>query len=410
MFDAAVAAAQPDRTVPGHLPPPPAGRTVVVGAGKAAAAMARAVEDHWPGPIAGLVVTAYGHGLPCRHIEVVEAAHPVPDAAGLRAAARILDLAAGLGPGDLLLCLISGGGSALLSAPAPGLDLADKQALTATLLDCGATISQINCVRRHLSAVKGGRLAAAAAPARVVTLAISDVPGDAPADIASGPTAPDPTTLADARAVLARYAITPAPAIARVLDDAARETPKPGDLPHAEYRLIAAPMASLRAAAAVARDHAVTPVILGDALEGEARELGRAMAGIAASVARHGEPAKPPAVLLSGGETTVVVRGDGSGGRNSEFALGLVIDLAGRDHVYAIAADTDGIDGRGQNAGVLLTPDSLARAFHRRLDPRRLLARNDALTYFTGIDDLVVTGPTHTNVNDFRAILIAAAE
>ncbi len=411
MFDAAVAVAQPDKTLPQHLPSPTAGRTVVVGAGKASAAMARSLEDHWPaanGPLSGLVVTRYGHAATCTDIEIVEAAHPVPDAAGLDAARRILDLAHGLGSDDLLVCLISGGGSALLSAPAPGIALADKQALTDDLLRSGATISQMNCVRRHLSAVKGGRLAAAAAPARVVTLAISDVPGDAPADIASGPTAPDPTTLADARDVLARYAIAPPPSIAAHLADPANETPKPGDLPNAEFRLIAAPIASLRAAAAVARDHGVTPVILGDALEGEARELGRAMAGMAASVATYHEPVAAPAVLLSGGETTVTVRGDGSGGRNSEFALGLAIDLAGRANVYAIAADTDGIDGRGDNAGVLVTPDSLARAFAKHLDPRQLLARNDALTYFSALGDVVVTGPTHTNVNDFRAILIAA--
>ena len=407
MFDAAVAAAQPATCLPPHLPPPPAGRAVVVGAGKAAAAMAQAVERHWAADVSGLVVTRYGHALPCNTIEVVEAGHPVPDQAGLDATARILETVRGLGPDDVVLCLISGGGSALLTAPAAGIDLADKQALTNELLRCGATIDEMNCVRKHLSAVKGGRLAAAAAPATVITLAISDVPGDDPSVIASGPTVPDPTTLADARAVLARYGVSPPPAIARHLrgDD---ETPKPGSLPHARFALVAAPMASLRAAASLATGHGITPLILGDALEGEAREVGRALAGIATSAAFHGLPVAPPAVILSGGETTVTVTGGGAGGRNSEFALGLAIELAGRGGICALAADTDGIDGAGDNAGVIVTPDSLARARVQGLDPRALLADNDVLRFFTALDDLVVTGPTHTNVNDFRAILIDA--
>lgn len=413
MFDAAVAAAQPDVCLPPHLPPPPAngGRAIVVGAGKAAAAMAQAVERHWPPSgsfdMSGLVITRYGHALPCDKIEVIEAAHPVPDQAGLDATARIIDMVSGLGPDDIVLCLISGGGSALLTAPAAGIDFAEKQALTGDLLRSGATIDEMNCVRKHLSAVKGGRLAAAAAPARVITLAISDVPGDDPSVIASGPTVADPTTLADARAILAHYGVTPSPAIARQLDGDG-ETPKPGSLPHATLEIVAAPMASLRAAAAVATEHGVTPLILGDALEGEARELGRGLAGIAASAAIHGLPVKPPAVILSGGETTVTVTGNGAGGRNSEFALGLTIELAGHAGITALAADTDGIDGAGENAGVIVTPDSLARARARGLDPRALLADNDVLAFFTALDDLLVTGPTHTNVNDFRAILIDA--
>ncbi len=413
MFDAAVAAAQPARCVPPHLPAPSAaGRTVVVGAGKAAATMARAVEDHWrqTAPTAnytGLVITRYGHAVPCDNIAVVEAAHPVPDQAGLDATARIVDMVAGLGADDLVLCLISGGGSALLTAPAQGIDFADKQALTDSLLRSGATIDEMNCVRKHLSAVKGGRLAAAAAPARVVTLAISDVPGDDPSVIASGPTVPDPTTVADARAVLARYDLTPPPAVARHLDRN-DETPKPGSLPNATFQLVAAPLASLKAAAGVATGHGVTPLILGDALEGEARELGRGLAGIAASVALNALPVASPAVILSGGETTVTVTGTGVGGRNSEFALGLAVELAGRPDVYAIAADTDGIDGAGDNAGVIVAPDSLARARAKGLDARALLADNDVLAFFSALDDLVVTGPTHTNVNDFRAIFIGA--
>src|SRR5258706_11090225 len=330
MFQAAVDAATPARVLKRYLPAPPRGRTVVVGAGKAAAAMAAAVEQLWPSDaLGGLVVTRYGHAVPCRNVTVIEAAHPVPDAAGTEAAERILGLVSGLGADDLVLCLISGGGSALLVLPAPGLSLSDKRDVTAALLKSGATIGEINTVRKHLSAIKGGRLAAAAAPARLVTLAISDVPGDDPATIASGPTVPDPTTFADARAVLEKYRITPPEPIARHLSAARDESPKPGDarLARAEYAMIARPLGSLQAAATVARAAGVTPLILGDALEGEAREVGRTMAGIAHSVAHHGTPVKPPAVLLSGGETTVTVRGHGRGGRNAEFLLGLGLAL-----------------------------------------------------------------------------------
>ncbi|HUA54083.1 MAG TPA: glycerate kinase [Candidatus Sulfotelmatobacter sp.] len=409
LFRAAVDAATPARVLKRHLPPPPKGRTVVVGAGKAAAAMAEAVEQAWSGgALSGLVVTRYGHAVPCRHITVIEAGHPVPDAAGTEAAQRILGLVSGLAADDLVLCLMSGGASALLVLPAPGITLADKRDVTAALLKSGATIGEINTVRKHMSAIKGGRLGAAAAPARLVTLAISDVPGDDPATIGSGPTVPDPTTFADARAVLDKYRIVPPAAIARRLAEARDETPKPGDprFARAEYALMARPLGSLQAAAEVARGAGVTPLILGDAIEGEAREVGRALAGIAHSVARHGLPVAPPAVLLSGGETTVTVRGHGRGGRNAELLLGLGLALEADPRIHAIACDTDGIDGTETNAGALWAPDSVARARALGLDPAKRLDDNDAYSLFAALDDLVVTGPTLTNVNDFRAILI----
>ena len=416
MFDAAVKAAAPALCVPPHLPPPPPGRTVVVGAGKAAAAMAAAVETHWPlgRPLTGLVVTRYGHAAPASHvsrIEVVEASHPVPDEAGQDAARRILALVRGLGPDDLVLCLISGGGSALLALPGPGISLADKQALNRALLRSGAGIHDINCVRKHLSAIKGGRLAAAAAPAQLVSLVISDVPGDDASVIASGPTVPDASTLADARAVLARYGITPPDAVLARLHDPAAETPKPGDaaFAHAATIMIATPQASLEAAATVARQAGVAPVILGDAIEGEAAEVARVMAGIAAQCARHGQPAPAPCVLISGGETTVTVRGHGRGGRNAEFLLGLAVALDGHPAIHALAADTDGIDGTEDNAGALLAPDSLARAAAVGLRARDRLVDNDGYGFFAALGDLVVTGPTLTNVNDFRAIVITPA-
>jgi hydroxypyruvate reductase len=408
MFDAAIEAALPAKIVPPHLPPPPKGRTIVLGAGKASAAMARAVEDRWEGALEGLVVTRYGHGVPCVRIEIVEAAHPVPDAKGRDAAGRILEFARSAGPDDLVLCLISGGGSALLAPPAGGLTLEHKQAVNKALLASGADIGQMNVVRRHLSAIKGGRLAAAAHPARVVSLLISDVPGDDPAVIASGPTVPDPTTFADARAVLAHYGIEPPAAVRAHLDRAEEETPKPGDprLAHTINVVIATPQRSLEAAAEVARAAGVTPLILGDAIEGEAREVARVMAGIALQAARHGQPAAPPCVLLSGGETTVTVRGKGRGGRNAEFLLGLAIALNGHPAIHAIAGDTDGIDGSEDNAGALLTPDTLARAQALGLDAKALLADNDGYGLFSALGDLVVTGPTLTNVNDFRAVLV----
>jgi hydroxypyruvate reductase len=408
LFEAAVAAADPAVVLPTHLPEPPRGRTIVVGAGKASAAMGLALERHWPGELSGLIVTRYGHGAPCERIEVVEAAHPVPDEAGRAAAARILDLVGGLTEDDLVIALISGGGSALLTLPADGLALADKQVINKALLRSGASIDEMNCVRKHLSRVKGGRLAAAAFPARTVSLLISDVPGDDPAVIASGPTVPDPTTTADARAILARYGIELPEAVRRHLHAAAAETVKPGDphLARAETRLIAAPQLSLEAAAEVARLAGVTPVLLGDALEGEAREVGKVMAGIAHSVAAHGRPAAAPAVLLSGGETTVTVRGEGRGGRNVEFLLGLALALDGLPDAWAIAGDTDGIDGAEEVAGAIVTPDTLARARASGRDPRATLANNDAHSLFEALGDQVITGPTLTNVNDFRAVLV----
>jgi len=408
MFDAAVEAARPAAVVPAALPPPPRGRTVVVGAGKASAAMARAVEEHWDGPLEGLVVTRYGHAVPCQRIEIVEASHPVPDAAGERAAGRILDLVRGLGEDDLVLALISGGGSALLSLPAPGLTLDDKQALTQALLKSGATIHEMNCVRKHLSAIKGGRLAAAAAPARVVSLLISDVPGDDPAVIASGPTVPDATTLDDAQEILTKYRIDQPRAAVEALRQPANETPRADDplFERVEARLIAAPQQSLEAAAAVARRAGLDAHILSDALEGEARDVAKVMAGIALQVARRSQPFGPPCVLLSGGETTVTVRGDGRGGRNAEFLLALAVALEGAPGIHALACDTDGIDGTEDNAGGLVLDDAWARAARGGLRPRALLARNDGYGFLEALGGLVITGPTLTNVNDFRAILI----
>jgi glycerate 2-kinase len=409
MFDAAVNAAQASKCVPAHLPAPPKGRTVVVGAGKAAAAMARAVEDHWRGNLSGLVVTRYGHAVQCRRIEVVEAAHPVPDAAGERAARRILAAVQGLTADDLVLCLMSGGASALLSLPAPGLTLEDKQAANRALLRSGATIAEMNCVRKHLSGIKGGRLAAASAPAPVVTLMISDVPGDDPSIVGSGPTVADPTTFADASAILEKYRITEIPRVSDYLRAAQDETPKPGDRRLAGTKLttIATPQMSLEAAAAIAHDQGITPVILSDSIEGEARDVALVHAGIARQVAKHGQPARPPCVLLSGGETTVTVRGTGRGGRNAEFLLALAIALEGYPGIYAMAGDTDGIDGTEDNAGALLAPDTLERAAALRVNARAHLANNDGYGFFSSLGDLVVTGPTLTNVNDFRAVLIA---
>ena len=412
MFDAAVDSAQPAHCLPPHLPDAPKGRTIVVGAGKASAAMAKAFEDAWPGTLGGIVVTRYGYAVPCRHIEIIEAAHPVPDAAGLTAARRILDVVADLGKEDLVVALVSGGGSALLALPADGLTLADKQEVSRALLKSGATISEMNRVRRHLSAIKGGRLAAACHPARVVTLLLSDVPGDNPIDIASGPTVADPTTCADALDVIRRYGIDVSPAVRRVLVSGAGETVKPGDprLAHADVRIIATPQRALEAAARVAREAGFAPLILGDSIEGEARDVGTVMAGIARQVAVHRQPIAPPCVLLSGGETTVTVRGTGRGGRNVEFLLALAIALDERPGVYAIAGDTDGVDGQEEIAGAVVAPDTLARAWSKGLRIRQSLADNDGHGFFTALGDSVVTGPTLTNVNDFRAILVAAEE
>jgi hydroxypyruvate reductase len=414
MFTAAVAAADPTVLIPNYLPERPRGRTIVIGAGKASAAMARAFELAWAqayGPdaaIEGLVVTRYGHGAACETIEIVEASHPVPDAAGRAAAARILAAVQGLTADDLVVALISGGGSALLALPAPGITFEDKQEINRRLLKSGADISEMNCVRKHLSAIKGGRLGAAAAPARVVTLLISDVPGDDPGVIASGPTVPDATTFADARAILARYGIIEPASVIRHLAAAQDETPKPVDIRFSGnvVHMMATPQMALEAASAVARAAGVTPMILSDCIEGEARDVARVMAGIAAQVVAHGQPLPRPCVLISGGETTVTVKGHGRGGRNVEFLLALAVALKGLPGVHAVAGDTDGVDGLEEIAGAFLSPDSLARMRALGLDPAARLDDNDGHTVFEALGDQLITGPTLTNVNDFRAILI----
>jgi len=412
LFDAAVNAAQPAQCVPPHLPKPPSGRTIVIGAGKASAAMAQAVEQHWEGQLEGMVVTRYGYAVPCERIAIVEAAHPVPDAAGQEAAARMLKLVQGLNENDLVLCLISGGGSSLLSLPAPGITLEDKQALNKALLASGATISEMNCIRRHVSAIKGGRLAAACYPAKVLTLLISDVPGDDPIDIASGPTVSDPTTCDDALAIALRYGIALPANVERVLRSGEGETVKPGDprLERAETRMIATPRMALEASARLGRQAGLSVHILGDAIEGEARDVGTVIGGMAKYIARHGHPFEPPCLLLSGGETTVTVRGKGRGGRNVEFLLSLGIALNGEDDVYAIACDTDGVDGQEDIAGACLYPDTLRRAWARGIQPKTSLADNDGHGFFGALGDSVTTGPTLTNVNDFRAVLIGKPE
>ena len=408
LFQAAIDSADPMRCLPPLLPPPPKGRTLILGAGKASAQMARAVEQVWQGDLSGLVVTRYGYKVPTRSIEIVEASHPVPDAAGMEAARRILALTKGLTADDLVVCLISGGGSALLALPADGITLEDKQNLNKALLRSGATITEINCVRRHLSAIKGGRLAAACHPAKVVTLVISDVPGDNPVDIASGPTVGDPTSCADALAILKRYEIDIPAAVRDLLESGRGETVKPGDprLADTEIRMMAAPLMALEAAAERARGFGLAAHILGDDIEGEAKEVGKVMAGIARLTARRGKPFTPPCVLLSGGETTVTVKGEGRGGRNVEFLLSLGLALAGDARIHALAGDTDGVDGMEEIAGAYLAPDTLERARKSGINPLESLANNDGHGFFSALGDSVVTGPTLTNVNDFRAILI----
>lgn len=411
MFAAAIAAAQPARCVPSYIPAPPAGRLVVIGAGKASAAMARVVEEHWAGALSGLVVTRYGSAVACQRVEIIEAAHPIPDEAGVAAAQRILNLVHGLSADDAVLCLISGGASALLALPADGLTLNDKQAVNHALLKSGASISEMNCVRRHLSAVKGGRLAVACHPARVVTLLISDVPGDNPLDIGSGPTVADPTTCADALAIVKRYGISVPKSVMELLVSGRGETPKPGDLrlEGIQTDIIATPHMALEAAATVAADAGIPAYILGDAIEGEARDVGKVMAGIALQVAARDQPFRTPCVLLSGGETTVTVRGAGRGGRNVEFLLSLAIALKSRPGIYALSGDTDGVDGQEEIAGAYLAPDTLARARVYGIKPEDRLADNDGHGFFSKLGDSIVTGPTLTNVNDFRAILIDRA-
>jgi glycerate 2-kinase len=408
MFDAAVNAAHPSQCVPPFLPAKPKGRTLVIGAGKAAAAMAHAVEDHWQGPLQGLVITRYGHGVPCQHIEVIEAGHPIPDAAGQAGAQRMLGLLENLTTDDLVLCLISGGGSSLLNLSAEIVPLNDKRITTQALLNSGATIAEVNCVRKHLSRIKGGQLAIAAAPAKVVSLIISDVPGDDLSVIASGPTVADPSTREDALAVLNKYQIDAPTSVLTWLNDARCETPKPGDakLALVQNILIATPQVSLSAAAQVASNAGVTPLILGNALEGEARECAIVHAGIARQCLHHSQPVAPPCVVISGGETTVTVRGTGRGGRNTEFLLSLAIALQGQTNIWALACDTDGIDGTENNAGALIGPELLNEAKARGLDAAKHLANNDAFGFFGSLNALITTGPTRTNFNDFRALYV----
>ena len=414
LFHAAVASAQPALCLPQHLPEPPElpkGRLIVVGAGKAAAAMAQAVESHYPGPLSGLVVTRYGYGRPCQRIEVLQAAHPIPDQTSLTAARRIRAMVADLSADDLVLCLISGGGSALLAEPVAGVTLAEKQALSGALLKCGASISEINCVRRHLSAIKGGHLGVACHPAQVLSLVISDVPGDQLVDIASGPMVADPTTCADALAVLRRYAIDVPDPIRAALESGAGETIKPGDarLARVRSRLIATPQMALQAAASMARQAGLAVHILADDIEGEARDVGKVMAAMARQIVRYGQPFAAPCLLLSGGETTVTVRGLGCGGRNVEFLLAMAVSLAGLPGVHALAGDTDGVDGMAEIAGAYIGPQTLARAAELGLSARGSLDNNDGHGFFTALGDAIITGPTWTNVNDFRAILITGA-
>ena len=404
MFDAAIKQALPSNSVPMHMPMPPKGRTIVVGAGKASAAMAQVFEQNWKGPLEGLIVTRYGHAVPCKSIEIVEAAHPVPDESGTKAAARISQMMQGLTKDDLVVALISGGGSALLSLPVDGVTVDEKRAVNRALLNSGAPIGEMNCVRKHLSKIKGGRLAAAAYPAQVHTLVISDVPGDDLAAVASGPTVADPSTFAEARAIIAKYNIeVPAPVTAH-LAAAKDETPK--NLSNTTSICIASPQKSLEAAAALAKKAGYTPIILGDAIEGEAREVGIVLAGIALQARRFGQPVKPPCAVISGGETTVTVQGNGAGGRNAEFLLSLALKLNGAEKIYALAGDTDGIDGAREVAGAYITPETLAIARNLKIDPWTSLSNNDAHNFFAATQSQIITGPTLTNVNDFRVILV----
>lgn len=408
LFDTAVNAANPHAILPQYLPKDTSGRAVVVGAGKAAASMAAALEAHWQGPLSGLVVTRYGHGETTEFIEVVEAAHPVPDDAGEAVAKRIMELVSDLTCDDTVICLISGGGSALLSLPALGIKLADKQSINKALLRCGASISEINCVRKHLSAIKGGRLAKACYPAPVHTYAISDVPGDEATVIASGPTVSDPTTSAQALEILSHYQIdVPAP-IAAWLASPASETLKDGDpaLKNNRFTLIATPQHALAAAAKKAENYQLSALVLGDKIEGESSEIAKMHGAIALQITDTAQPIKPPCIILSGGETTVTLKGDGRGGRNAEFLLSLCNTLQGHQQIYALAADTDGIDGSEDNAGAILTPNLFKQAKAKGLDPAVFLANNDGYGFFKSLDRLIITGPTRTNVNDFRAILV----
>ena len=408
MFDAAVKAALPIHNLPHFIPEPPKGRTIVVGAGKAAGSMAQVFEQSFKGKFIGLVVTRYGHSVACKKIEVVEAAHPIPDEAGEKAAARILELVSGLNKDDLVVVLLSGGGSSLLSLPAKDISLTDKKEVNRALLKSGATIDEINCVRKHISRIKGGRLAAAAFPAKILSIWISDIPGDDLAMVASGPTMPDLTTFEDARSIVKKYDIQLPESVRKHLREASDETPKPNSLifeNHVGYG-IASPQISLEAAAEIAKKNGYTPIILGDAIEGEAREVGIVMAGIAMQARRFGQPIKPPCAIISGGETTVTVKGNGVGGRNVEFLLSLAIKLNGAQGIHALAGDTDGVDGAREVAGAYITPETLAFARSLSIDPWTSLSNNDAHNFFAATQSQIITGPTLTNVNDFRVILV----
>jgi glycerate 2-kinase len=411
LFDHFVDAADPARVLGAHLPDDRRSPLIVIGAGKASAAMAAALESAWQGPLTGLVVTRYGHGAACRSIEVLESGHPLPDSAGASAASRMLARVSGLGTHQRVICLLSGGGSALLALPPPAITFAQKRDINAALLRSGATIGEINCVRKHLSAIKGGRLGVACAPARLLTLAISDVPGDDPAVIASGPTVGDATTSAQATDILRRYAIETPPAVHTWLASADSESIKPGDprLAHTEYRLVATPAQSLAAAADAARAAGIAPLVLGADIEGEARDVAQAHAALALRIRAQGDPLPAPCVILSGGETTVTVRGNGRGGRNTEYLLALACALGGADNLYALACDSDGIDGTQDNAGALLLPEHRQRATELGIDAHERLNANDAYAFFAALKSLVVTGPTRTNVNDFRAVLVMPA-
>jgi hydroxypyruvate reductase len=410
LFDTAVNAASPHQTLPNFLPANSNRKAIVIGAGKAAASMAQSIEQHWQGELSGIVVTRYGHDLPCNKIEVVQASHPVPDNVGEKTAQRILDLVSTLTKDDLVICLISGGGSSLLALPAIGISLTDKQNINKALLRSGAAIDEMNCVRKHLSAIKGGKLAAACHPAQVITYAISDVPGDEATVIASGPTVADPTKSADALAILKRYQIAVPDNVATWLNSSAAETIKPGDklLDGCEYHLITTPKAALTAAINRAEKSGLSVLSLGDQVEGEASEVAKEHADLVRTIINGEHEIKPPCVILSGGETTVTLKGNGRGGRNAEYLLSLANCLQGTPNVYALAADTDGIDGSEDNAGAMLSPDTWQRAAGLNIDPAAMLANNDGYSFFNQLDDLIITGPTRTNVNDFRAIFIAS--
>ena len=412
LFEIAVAKAQPRQCVPPFLSKLDiAERTVVFGAGKASAAMALAVEQHTSAVLEGLVITRYGHAVECQQIKIIEAGHPVPDQQGMSAAASMLEIASGLTEKDSVLCLISGGGSSLLSLPAPGLSLKDKQGVTSKLLKCGATIHEINCIRKHLSAIKGGRLAVACSPAPLLTLAISDVPGDDLSVIASGPTVADPSTFEDALKILTKYDISEPKSVLKHLENATDETPKPGDsrLQNVENHLIATPKQSLRAAAQAVSEAGMTPLILGDSLEGESRDVGKMHSKKALQIQKNCNPVSPPAVILSGGETSVTVKGSGRGGPNTEFMLALLQELRGQDGIWAIACDTDGIDGTEENAGAFISLESFKKSEELGLDTSCFLSNNDSYSFFYELGDLVSPGPTMTNVNDFRAVLVLPA-